>query len=132
VLVVDASAAIHALAHRPANPDLIRRLLSDPDLVAPHLLDIELLQTLRRLVRVHKITEERADDARADFDELRIVRYPHAGLADRIWALRHTVTVHDGAYVALAEWLHCPLITSDGRLGTSTGHAAAVEVYPHP
>ena len=131
MLVLDSSAAIHALAHRPANPELIRRLVAESDLSAPHLIDIELLHALRRLVRTGKITRERADDVRGDFDELPIVRYPHVGVTNRIWALRHNLTAYDAAYVALAEALGCPLVTSDERIGKASNHAATVEVYPH-
>jgi predicted nucleic acid-binding protein len=131
VLVLDSSAAVHVLTHRPANPDLLHRLAAENDLGAPHLIDIELLHALRRLVRTGKITEERAHDARADFDDLPIIRYPHAGVADRIWALRHNLTPYDAVFVAIAELIGCPLVTSDERLGRAAGHTATVEVYPH-
>lgn len=131
MLILDTSAAIHALLHRPGNPDLLRRLAAEPILGAPHLIDIEVLHALRRMVRMGEITEDQAADVRTDFDDLPLVRYPHTGVADRIWALRHNLTAYDAAYVALAEMIDCPVITSDERLAKVSGHSARVEVYPH-
>jgi predicted nucleic acid-binding protein len=96
-------------------------LTAEDDLGAPHLIDIELLHALRRLVRFGQITEERAHDVRADFDDLPIIRYPHVGLADRIWALRHSLAPYDAAFVALAEVTGCPLVTSGRSHRQGTG-----------
>lgn len=75
------------------------------------------------------ISEERAADARRDFAELSIVRYPHHPLSDRIWELRHNLTAYDATFVALAELLTVPLITCDARLASAPGHEAAIELF---
>jgi predicted nucleic acid-binding protein len=129
VLVVDTSAVLEALVARGPAPGLIERLGEDGDLHAPHLIDIEILHALRRLSALGQLSEERATDARADFRELALVRYPHLELCDRIWDLRHNLTAYDAAFVALAELLEVPLVTCDGRLKTAPGHAARVELF---
>jgi predicted nucleic acid-binding protein len=44
-----------------------------------------------------------------------------------MWALRHNITAYDAGYVALAESMNVPLLTRDGRLSRSSGHAARIE-----
>jgi predicted nucleic acid-binding protein len=132
VLVVDTSAFVAALVGRPPDRRLADRLGSDGDLHAPHLLDVELLHALRRLVHTGRLSEERAADARSDFAELTIVRYGHRPLADRAWELRDNLTAYDATFVALAEALAVPLVTCDARLTRAPGHQAAVELFPGP
>lgn len=129
MIVVDASAVLEAIAARDPVPELIERLAGDDDLHAPHLLDIEVLHALRRLTLMRELSEERASDARVDFAELALVRYPHRGLSDRIWELRHNLTAYDAAYVALAELLDVPLVTCDERLSGAPDHSATIEVF---
>lgn len=130
MIVVDTSAIIGVLAGQPRIPQLVDRLISDSDLHAPHLLDVEFQHALRRLVVSGAITDERAADARMDFADLTVIRYPHVSLADRMWELRHNVTAYDAAFLALAEALDAPLVTCDARLARAPGHAASVEVFP--
>jgi predicted nucleic acid-binding protein len=129
VLVVDTSAVVAALLARPRVERLAERLQADGDLHAPHLLDVELLHALRRLVRTGGLSEDRAADARADFADLAVVRYEHTVLADRVWELRHDLTADDATFVALSETLDAPLVTCDARLADAPGHRAAVELY---
>jgi predicted nucleic acid-binding protein len=130
VLVVDTSAIAAALVGRPRNQRLVDRLAADGDLHAPHLLDVELLHSLRRLVRTGRLSEDRAADARADFADLVVVRYVHVPLADRVWELRHNLTAYDGWYVALAEAVAAPLITLDARIARAPGLRCEVRLPP--
>jgi predicted nucleic acid-binding protein len=132
VLVVDTSAVVAALVGRPPDRRLVDRLGADGDLCAPHLLDVELLHTLRRLVLGGQLTEDRAADARDDFADLALTRYGHVALADRTWALRHNLTAYDASFVALAELLDVPLVTCDARLANPPGNRAAIELYQGP
>ncbi|MGI8730651.1 MAG: type II toxin-antitoxin system VapC family toxin [Solirubrobacteraceae bacterium] len=129
MIVVDASAIVAALAGLPRDRQLTERLAGAGELRAPHLIDIELLHALRRLVAREELSRERAQDARADFADLLIVRHPHAPLADRIWALRENLTAYDATYVALAEALEAPLVTCDARLAGAPGVWASIELY---
>ena len=129
-MVIDASAALTALVNSEPDTDLSSRVNAGDDLHAPHLIDLEFLNALRRLVRHGQLTLDRANDARTDFAELNIFRYPILDLADRVWHLRDSLSAYDAAYIALAEALDLPLITCDGKLGRANGHTASVELFP--
>jgi predicted nucleic acid-binding protein len=127
VIVVDTAVVVEALIGRPRNEALLDRLRAEDELHAPHLIDLEFLQVLRSLVLAGQINVDRAGDARTDFHDLRITRYPHEPLADRIWELRDNMPAYDAAFVALAEALDGVLITTDRRLSRATGHSARIE-----
>lgn len=129
MLVVDSSAVLEALAAHDPAPELIERLADDGDLHAPHLIDTEILHALRRLLRRRQISTERAHDARTDYAELTLVRYPHEPLNDRVWELRENLTAYDATFVALAEALDVPLVTCDTRLAAAPDSRARIEVY---
>lgn len=129
MIVVDSSALLSAVIQQPRNGELVARLSQDADLHAPHLIDVEMLHALRRLVARRQLTEERAADARLDLADLVLVRYPHQPLADRIWELRHNLTAYDATFVALSEALSVPLITCDSRLASAGTHSASVELF---
>ncbi len=130
MIVVDASAAVDWLLQTPAGQQIEKRIYARHDsLHAPHLLDLEIAQVLRRLVREGLISSLRGDQAMQDFLDLRITRYPHAILLPRIWQLRHNVAAYDAAYVVLAEKLSATLITRDTRLKSAPGHTAQVELF---
>ncbi len=59
--------------------------------------------------------------AREEFIEFNFELHPFAPYADRVWALRRNLTIYDAWYVALAEWLNCPLVTIDLRLSRAVG-----------
>lgn len=83
-------------------------------------------------MRIGQVTPERADEAREDLADLALERYPHLGLIERMWQLRHNLTVPDAAYVALAEALEAPLVTADARIAIAPAHGALVEVFERP
>jgi predicted nucleic acid-binding protein len=58
-----------------------------------------------------------------------ITRYSHGLLLDRMWDLRDNVSAYDAAFVALAEALALPLVTTDARLASAPGHRAMIEAY---
>ena len=95
---------------------------------APQLLDIEITQVLRRLVRQKEITVTRAEQVLDDLANLLIERHEHQALVPRIWQLRDSLSAYDGAYVALAEGLAAPLLTCDAKLAGAHGHRATVEL----
>jgi len=129
LIVLDTSALLDVLIGRPTSQSLLARVARDADLHAPHLIDIEVLHALRRLVRTSVVRGDRAAEARADLAELSITRYPLGSMADRVWELRDNLTAYDAAFVALAEALGAPLITCDRRLAKASSHRARVEVY---
>jgi predicted nucleic acid-binding protein len=130
MIVLDASAAIDWLLQTPAGLRIEQRIYARQDtLHSVHLLDVEFVQVLRRLVRQGTLTPRRAVEAIEDMAALRIARYPPVLLLQRIWRLRQNLSAYDAAYVALAEELQAPLITRDRRIAAAPGHAAAVEVF---
>ena len=127
--VVDASVILEALLMTPDGAAIGGRLFaSGATLHAPHLLDIEVAQVLRRLVRLGRLDAERGRIALADLAEFPIRRYPHAELLPRLWSLRDNLSAYDAAYIALAELLDAPLFTRDRRLAAAPGHRATVEL----
>ena len=130
MIVLDASAAIDWLLQTAAGQRIERRIYSHNEtLHAPHLLDLEVGQALRRLVREGSVSADRADQAIEDLLDLRITRYPHFVLLPRIWQLRHNLSAYDAAYVVLAEHLGARLLTRDARLASASGHTAPIEVF---
>ena len=129
MLVLDTSALLAVLAGSPADAALSDRLRADGDLHAPHLIDVEAVHALRRLVRRGDLSLERALAARQDLRDLTIIRYPHVALVDRMWDLREHLTAYDAAFVAMSEALGVPLITADARLAWATGHGAEIEAF---
>jgi predicted nucleic acid-binding protein len=129
VIVLDASAAIDWLVQSAAAQRIESRIFSrNQSLHAPELLDLEVAQVLRRLVREGALSAARAEAAIEDLLDLRMTRYPHSVLLPRIWQLRHNLSAYDAAYVVLAEKLGATLLTRDARLASAAGHAATIEV----
>lgn len=129
MIVVDASAILEILLNTPTGSKVAARLSAPgATLHAPHLLDVEVAQVLRRYALAGNLDEIRGDQALADFESLPIERYRHGELLQRIWQLRDSLTAYDAAYVVLAEALEAHLITCDARLSRAHGHGATVEL----
>jgi predicted nucleic acid-binding protein len=129
MIVLDASAALELLLRAADRPGLVTRILRGGEsIAAPHLLDLEIAQVLRRFVTAGELTAARAREAIEDHLAMGIARYPHDGLLDRIWELRANCTAYDAAYIALAEALDAVLVTCDRRLADVPGIRVAVEV----
>ena len=129
MIVVDASAMTELLLRTAVGARVEARLLRDGDaLHAPHLIDIEVVQALRRFVRLGDLDLIRAQQSLEDLILFDVVRHPHHDLLGRTWELRDNLSAYDGMYIALAEALDAPLITCDRPLGSAPGHVARVEV----
>jgi predicted nucleic acid-binding protein len=129
MIVVDASAILEILLRTPAAEAVEKRVLdSGETLHAPHLIDVEVAQVLRRYAAAGEIHAARGRAALADLSDLPMRRYPHGFLLSRAWELRNNLTAYDAVYVALAEALDATLVTGDRRLAAAPGHRARVEV----
>jgi predicted nucleic acid-binding protein len=129
LIVVDASALIEVLLGTSAASRLAERFFADGEtLHAPHLLDVEVAQVLRRYALAGMVDADRGAEAIEDLVDFPIARYPHQPFLSRIWDLRHNVTAYDAAYLALAEALAAPLVTRDAKLTSATGHQARIEL----
>ena len=130
MIVLYASAAVDWLLQTPAGQRIEKRIYSrNETLHTPHLLDLEVIQVLRRLARQGVVPVQRSAEAVRDLLDLRITRYPHLVLLPRIWQLRHNFSAHDAAYIVLAEKLGAALVTRDSRLASASGHAAPIELF---
>ncbi len=132
MIVLDASVVVDMLLQDDPNVDGIwEELLGDPEgAAAPHLLDAEVAQVLRRYVLRGEISAHRADGALDDLAALPIVRHEHTVLLKRAFALRDNVTIYDALYLSLAEALDARLLTRDGALAALPGVRARVRVIP--
>lgn len=130
MIVLDASAAVEILLQLNAADPLIDRLFAPGEsLHAPHLLDVEVAQVIRRYARAGDISAARGAEAVRDLADLPVTRHDHAPLLDRIWQLRHNVTAYDAAYIACAEALDAVLVTRDAALARVPGVRLPVEVF---
>ncbi len=122
--VVDAGVIVELVAR-----DLDPERLGDEELAAPHLIDSEVTNVLRRLVLHRSLTEEQGTLALDGFARLSLTRYPADWLRPRMWALRHNLSAYDATYVALAELTGATsLLTTDARLATAPRLRCLVDV----
>ena len=129
MIVADASALLEVLLNMPAASGIRVQLFAEGQTIhAPHLLDLEILQALRRYDRTAAMGSLRAEQSLRAYADMRIRRYPHRILSRRIWELRHNFTAYDAAYIALAEALDAPLLTRDRALASGAGHRAKILV----
>src|SRR6202158_5359009 len=129
MIVLDASSVVEMLLRTEVGEPLLERLLAPraASLHAPHLLDVEVAQVLRRFVGRGSLASGRAREALRDLADLPIERYSHEMLLPRIWSLRLNLTAYDAAYVARAELRGVPLPARDIRRLRAPGHAARIE-----
>ncbi|MGO9741058.1 MAG: type II toxin-antitoxin system VapC family toxin [Roseiarcus sp.] len=127
MIVVDASALLEVLLRTPAAAAIEKEFYAfGAELHAPHLIDLEIAQVLRRYVLRRMIDAQTAEAALDDLEFLPMLRHAHSPLIGRAWALRQNLTIYDGVYVALAEFLGATLLTHDGRLANAAGIRAKV------
>ena len=130
MIVLDASAAIDWLLQTAVGQRIEKRIYSRAEsLHAPHLLDLEVAQVLRRLVRETSISAQRADHALEDLLALRVTRYPHFVFLPHIWRLGHNLSAYDAAYVVLTRELDATLITRDARLASVSVSGVTIELF---
>jgi predicted nucleic acid-binding protein len=113
--VIDASAAAEYLLRTSLGLE-IADVIEDAILLAPELLDVEVLSVLRRAVLRRKLDERRAILALEDLADWQIDRISHAELIQPAWRHRHNVSVYDAMYAVVARTYEVPLLTADGPL----------------
>ena len=122
-IAVDSSALIAALTDWDGMGEVVAETIAGADLIAPHVVDLEVAHGLRRMDRYGDPT---ATVAMRRFRLMAIRRFEHQPLITRIWELRHNLSAYDAAYVALAEASKVPLLTLDRKLANAPGHHAEV------
>lgn len=127
MIVVDASAIVDMLLHTEAGIRVTRRIGTKLGAAhGPHLLDVEVTHVVHRYQLAGRIDAARGAEMVAVLRGLGIRRHDHRPLLPRVWELRHSVSAYDALYVALAEALEAPLLTTDARLAATHGHRARV------
>jgi predicted nucleic acid-binding protein len=124
--VIDASAAAEYLLRTPLGQSL-DDLLEDAFLMAPALLDAEVMSVLRRALLQKKIEEHRARLALEDLRDWPVDRIPHPALLQEAWKHRHNVSAYDSLYVAAAKLYQATLLTADGPLSRAPGLGIVVQ-----
>jgi predicted nucleic acid-binding protein len=128
MLVVDASVLFEVVADTHDAERLRTIMHADPDHVAPHLVDAEVLTTIQRYHRHGALDGTAAAQAVDDLRSWPGERWSHRPFLDRAWELRANVRGYDALYVALAEALDATLLTLDARLASVPGVQCRVEV----
>ena len=124
--VVDASVAVEYLLRTPLGLT-VGDIIEDASLVAPELMDVEVLSVLRRAVLNGRLDEERAWMAVGDLGQWPVDRISHQFLSPLAWRYYHNVSAYDAFYVAAASVRGLPLMTADGRLSRASGLGIAVQ-----
>jgi len=124
--VIDASAAVEVLL-RTSLGQRIGELLDDTFLLAPALLDVEVLSVMRRAVLQNRLQEHRARLALDDLTAWPVDRIPHSALLREAWKLRHNVSAYDAFYVAVAKLYEAPLLTADTPLSRAPGLGIVIQ-----
>jgi len=128
MLVLDTSALVTLLL-LPVRPgeDWTGRLVTE-QVHAPHLIDAEFGNALRRRVRKGAV-EPTSAAVLLEWAPIFVdVRHAHGPLTGLAWTLRDNLTFYDALYVALAATLDVPLVTADARLAAAPRLPCAVEV----
>lgn len=120
-LVVDASVVAAALIEPGEAGAWAEDVLRQGDLVAPHLMPVEVASVLRRAVSAGGTPANIASQGHQDLLRLPVELFGYQAFAIRVWQLRHSVRPYDAWYVAIAEATQAPLATLDSRLASATG-----------
>jgi predicted nucleic acid-binding protein len=124
--VIDASAAAEYLLRTPVGIRVAEKI-QDRWLLAPELLDVEVLSVLRRAIFRREVAEQRALTAIEDLLQWPIDRIPHKSLAWAASQHRNNVSAYDAFYVAAARLYDSPLLTTDGPLTRAPSLGIAIE-----
>ena len=128
MIVIDASVLVNALIDHGGTGGRARDRLRNEVVIAPDLIDIEVISVLRRLTAAGQIATRRASAAVDDLGDMAFQRVPHRVLIDRCWSLRANATAYDAAYLATAELFDAALVTADVKLTRTPGARCTVEL----
>jgi predicted nucleic acid-binding protein len=123
LIVLDSSAALDYLLETEKLGEWVAGRLDAAGWIlrATYAIDVEVFAVLRALVLKGELSERRAHTLLQVFTGLPIRRYPSLQLFERMWELRQHVPTRDASFVALAEALNVPLVTTDLRLARTHG-----------
>jgi predicted nucleic acid-binding protein len=119
-VVIDASALFELVVRSELAP-AVAQAVGATDMVAPDVVNPEVLSILRRGERTGTLTARRAVQAVDDLMDAPVRRFSTAPLLAEAWTLRANVSAADACYVVLARILRCPLVTADRKLSRAPG-----------
>jgi predicted nucleic acid-binding protein len=125
-LVVDASAAVEYLLKTRLGLRIAAILEAEP-LIAPELLDAEVLSVMRRLTLTGRVTAARGAEVIEDLGEWDLERVPHRPLLHEAWRFRENVTAYDALYLAAASLHGAAVLTADGPLARAPSLGVVVQ-----
>ena len=127
MIVADGSALVIAVADTTPRGQRARARLAE-GAIAPHVVDAEVGQAVRGLVRRGLLDADAAVRSLRAAEHLVLDRFPHPPLRPRAWELRDNVSFYDGLYVALSERTDLALLTADVKLSAAPGPRCVVEL----
>ena len=119
-VVIDSSALVELLAQTERAP-AVAQAVGGVDMVAPDVVNPEVLSALRRMERIGTLTARRGVQAVDDLMDAPVRRFSTLPLLAEAWTLRANVSAADACYVVLARILRCPLVTADRRFSRAPG-----------
>jgi predicted nucleic acid-binding protein len=105
----------------------VANIIEGSFLLAPELLDVEVVSVLRRAVLRRQLNQDRALRAIEDLLDWPIDRISHRSLVWAAWQHRNNVSAYDAFYVAAAHLSEALLITADGPLARAPALGIVVE-----
>ncbi|GAA4193449.1 type II toxin-antitoxin system VapC family toxin [Microbispora amethystogenes] len=129
MIVIDASALVTVLVEKGSPGRALRKRLRGEALAAPAHIDAEVLSVLRGLTLSGKLDVQRAEKSLGLLKAMPLTRAPLTVHLGRSWQLRGNYSAYDALYLALAESLACPLVTSDARIAKGCGAQCPIEVF---
>jgi predicted nucleic acid-binding protein len=125
LIVIDASALAEVVT-RTDRAASVERAFVGCQLLAPDLINAEVLSVLRQWLRRSLIDRQIAGQAVSNLLTAPVRRFTTEALISRMWTLGEHLTPCTSAYMALAQWVGCPLLTLDERLAHSPGLQVAL------
>jgi predicted nucleic acid-binding protein len=119
-VVIDSSALVDLVAQTARSP-AVAQAVGATDMVAPDVVNPEVLSALMRMERIGELAPRRAVQAVDDLMDAPVRRFSTVPLLAEAWTLRANVSAADACYVVLARILRCPLVTADRKLSRAPG-----------
>lgn len=127
--VIDASSVVEYFLETPAGVR-VAEIIEDAQLIAPELIDAEVMSTLRGAVLNGKLEPARAETIISILSQAPIERVSHRTLSLMAWRYYQNVSAYDAFYLILAEVNDIPLVTCDGRLARATSLNVDIRYVP--
>ena len=124
--VVDASAAVDYILKTPRG-QAVGGVIEDAWLLAPEMVDAEVLSVMRREVLGGRLDPGSARVAIEDMSAWPVERIPNRALASLAWEHYRNVSAYDALYLAAAQLYQLPLLTADGRLARAVESSGAAQ-----